>query len=71
MTQDTTNNYKITMSIEVHVLPYMEEDEYIHDCVCVKTLPECKQYLLERLTYLQNRVDKLTMKQIKEGVKLV
>ena len=71
MTQDTTNNYKITMSIEIHVLPYMQEDEFIHDCVCVSTLSECKQYLLERLIYLQNRLDKLTMKQIKEGVKLV
>ena len=70
MTEDTTKNYKITLSINVHILPYMEEDENIRDCMCFETLPEFKKHVLERLAYIKNKIDKLTMKQVRLGVQL-
>lgn len=60
--------YKISVSVNVHVLPYIEDDEHIFDIHCFDTLPQCKQHINERLAYIKNRVDNLTMKQIKEGV---
>jgi hypothetical protein len=71
MTLDTTKNYKISLSISVHVLPYMEDDEYVRDVKCFETLPEFKAHALERLDYIKNQIDKLTMKRIKEGVQLL
>lgn len=62
--------YKITTSINIHILPYMEEDENIIDVQCFETLPEFKQYMLSQLTRIQERVEKLTMKRIKEGITL-
>lgn len=60
--------YKISVSVNIHILPYIEDDECITDVDCFKTLPQCKQYINERLAYIKNKVDHMTMKQIKEGV---
>ena len=60
--------YKISVSVNVHVLPYIEDDECIIDVDCFETLTQCKQHINERLAYIKNRVDNMTMKQIKEGV---
>ena len=70
MTEDTTKNYKITLSINVHILPYMEEDENIRDCTCYETLPEFKEEALTYLSAIADRIEKLTMKQIRLGVQL-
>ena len=48
----------------------MEEDENIKDVQCFKTLPEFKVYMLSQLARIQGRIEKLTMKRIKEGITL-
>ena len=62
--------YKITASINIHILPYIEEDENILDVKCYKTLPEMKEDVIGHLDYLASKVSDLTLKRIKEGVKL-
>lgn len=62
--------YKITASIDIHILPYMEEDENIIGVTCYETLPEMKADLIGRLDYIASKVSDLTLKRIKEGIKL-
>jgi hypothetical protein len=62
--------YKITTSVDVHILPYMEEDENIIGVTCYETLPQMKLDLLGRLDYLASKINDLTLKRIKEGIKL-
>lgn len=62
--------YKISTSINIHILPYIEDDENIKDVQCFKTLPEFKVYMLSQLARIQGRIEKLTMKRIKEGITL-
>ena len=62
--------YKITASINIHILPYIEDDERIIGTTCYKTLPEMKADILKHLDYLASRIDGLTLKRIKEGVTL-
>ena len=48
----------------------MEEDENIIDVKCYETLPEMKADIIGHLDYLASKVSDLTLKRIKEGVKL-
>ena len=69
MTTDTTNNYKITAQIQIEIFPYQDADEEIPDYVCFESLSDAKASLLAGLKVLEMRVDKLTMKDIKKGVR--
>lgn len=62
--------YRITSSINVHILPYLEDDEFVRGVNCFETLPAFKQDMLEQLAKIKHKVDKLTMKQITQGVEL-
>ena len=62
--------YKISTSIDVHILPYIEDDEKIMGVTCYETLPQMKLDLLGRLDYLASKINDLTLKRIKEGIKL-
>ena len=70
MTTDTTNNYKITTCLYLDVFAYIDADEEIPDYTCYESLQEFKQKLTTQLTAIQSRVDKLTLKEIKKGVRL-
>lgn len=69
MTEDTTNNYKITAQILIEIFPYQDADDEIPDYVCFKSLPDAKASLLAGLKILEMRVNKMTMKDIKQGVR--
>ena len=69
MTTDTTNNYKITAQILIELFPYQDADDEIPDYVCFKTLADAKASLLAGLKILEMRVNKMTMKDIKQGVR--
>ena len=69
MTEDTTNNYKITAQIYFEIFPYIDADDEIPDYVCFKTLADAKASLLAGLKILEMRVNKMTMKDIKQGVR--
>lgn len=60
--------YKITVSVNVHILPYIEDDEHIRDVKCFETLPEMKAEIIGQLDYIASKVEGLTMKRIREGV---
>lgn len=62
--------YKISTSIDIHILPYIEDDEKIMGVTCYETLPEMKAALNKRLEYLSSRINDLTLKRIREGVTL-
>ena len=62
--------YKISVSVNVHILPYIEDDEHIKDVTCYETLPEMKEKLIAHLDYIASRVSDLTMKRIREGITL-
>ena len=69
MTEDTTNNYKITAQIFVEVFPYIDADEEIPEYFCYETLQKCKEDILVQLAAIKHRIDKLTMKDIRKGVR--
>ena len=69
MTEDTTNNYKITAQILIEVFPYQDADDEIPDYVCFKSLADAKASLLAGLKILEMRINKMTMKDIKQGVR--
>ena len=60
--------YKITASINVHILPYIEDDEHIIDVTWYTTGAEMKKDILAHLEHISSRIEDLTMKRIKEGV---
>lgn len=62
--------YKISTSIDIHILPYIEDDEKIMGVTCYETLPEMKTDLLGHLDYLASKINDLTLKRIREGVTL-
>ena len=66
---DTTNNYKITAQILIEVFPYQDADDEIPDYVCFKSLADAKASLLAGLKILEMRINKMTMKDIKQGVR--
>ena len=70
MTQDTTNNYKITTCLYLDVFAYIDADEEIPDYTCYESLQEFKESMLTQLEVIKCRVNKLTMKEIKKGVRL-
>lgn len=70
MTQDTTNNYKITTCLYLDVFNYIDADEEIPEYTCYNSLQEFKEGVLTQLAAIKTRIDKLTMKEIKKGVKL-
>ena len=69
MTEDTTNNYKITAQILIEVFPYQDADDEIPDYVCFKSLADAKALLLASLKNLETSISKMTMKDIKQGVR--
>ena len=70
MTQDTMNNYKITTCLYLDVFNYIDADEEIPDYTCYESLQEFKESMLTQLEVIKCRVNKLTMKEIKKGVRL-
>lgn len=62
--------YKISVSVNVHIFPYIEDDEHIVDVTCYETLSEMKADLIGHLDYISSKVSDLTMKRIKEGITL-
>jgi len=62
--------YKISASVNIHILPYIEDDENIIDVTCYKTLSEMKTDVLKHLDYISSKINDLTMKRIKEGITL-
>ena len=70
MTEDTTKNYKITTCLYLDVFAYIDADEEIPDYTCYESLQEFKKGVLTQLAAIKTCIDKLTMKEIKKGVKL-
>lgn len=70
MTQDTTNNYKITTCLYLDVFNYIDADEEIPDYTCYNSLQEFKEGTLTTLSAIADRIEKLTLKEIKKGVRL-
>ena len=70
MTEDTTKNYKITTCLYLDVFVYIDADEEIPDYTCYESLQEFKEGLLTQLAAIKCRVEKLTLKEIKKGVRL-
>lgn len=70
MTEDTTKNYKITMCLYLDVFQYIDADEEIPDYTCYESLKDFKEGVLTNLSAIAERIEKLTLKEIKKGVKL-
>lgn len=62
--------YKITTQVTIEVFTYQDADEEIPEYTCYESLIEMKCRLTDLLQTLQNKVQDLTMKDIKKGVQL-
>lgn len=62
--------YKITTQVTIEVFTYQDADEEIPDYHCYQSLQEFKEGMLTHLSAVAERVDKLTLKEIKKGVTL-
>lgn len=67
---DTTNNYKITTCLYLDVFQYIDADDEIPDYTCYKSLQDFKEGIIVELAAFKDRVEKLTLKEIKKGVRL-
>ena len=61
--------YKITAQIQIELFPYQDADEEIPDYVCFTSLADAKASLLAGLRIIEMRIDNMTMKDIKKGVR--
>lgn len=62
--------YKITTQTQIEVFTYQDADEEIPDYECHKSLAEMKENLSNILATVYNKIQNLTMKDIKKGVRL-
>jgi hypothetical protein len=62
--------YKITTQIQIEIFPYQDADEEIPDYDCHESLAKMKQEVFLILDNVQNKIQNLTMKDIKKGVRL-
>ena len=62
--------YKITTQTQIEVFTYQDADEEIPDYECHESLAKMKENLSNILATLYNKVQNLTMKDIKKGVRL-
>ena len=62
--------YKITTQVMIEVFPYIEDDENIAEYECHESLAQMKENVSNILATMYNKVQDLTMKEIKKGVRL-
>lgn len=62
--------YKITTQISVEVFPYIDCDEEIPDYDCHESLAEMKEKVFLILDNVKDKIQKLTLKEIKKGIRL-
>ena len=62
--------YKITTQTQIEVFTYQDADEEIPDYECHESLAKMKENLSNVLATLYNKIQNLTMKDIKKGVRL-
>lgn len=62
--------YKITTQTQIEVFTYQDADEEIPEYECHESLAKMKENLSNILATLYNKIQNLTMKDIKKGVRL-
>ena len=62
--------YKITVLMNVEIFPYIDADEEIPDYKCYESLAQMKESLGKELADMYNKVQNITMKEIKKGIQL-
>ena len=62
--------YKITTQTQIEVFTYQDADEEIPDYECHESLAKMKENVSNILATMYNKVQDLTMKEIKKGVRL-
>lgn len=62
--------YKITTQIQIDIFPYQDADEEIPDYDCHESLADMKEKVFLILDNVKNKIQNLTLKEIKKGVRL-
>jgi hypothetical protein len=62
--------YKITTQVTIEIFPYQDADEEIPDYDCHESLAAMKENLFLILNNVQDKIQSLTLKEIKKGVRL-
>lgn len=60
--------YKITTHLEIEIFTYQDADEEIPIYECHDSLKDMKEKLFLKLDNVQNKIQNLTMKDIKKGI---
>ena len=62
--------YKITVLMNAEIFPYIDADEEIPCYKCYESLAQMKESLGKELADMYNKVQNITMKEIKKGIQL-
>ena len=62
--------YKITTQVTIEVFTYQDADEEIPDYTCYTSLQEMKDDLKFKWSFAKNKINLMTMRDIKKGVSL-
>ena len=62
--------YKITTDFHLEIFTYQDADEEIPDYDCHESLAQMKKNLFLILDNVKNKIQTLTLKDIKKGVRL-